>query len=111
MNTNSDRESDGMSTSSGKLKSGINAAEAGRLSGAARRAKKQEADLSSEQKVEQALRRKAEQGDVAAARELREWIALRRAKEQDSLNADILRVMTDLELDTLIEAIEARLRA
>jgi hypothetical protein len=71
---------------------GLSPQEAGQLSAKSRREKRRQQDLTSDQKVEAALRKKAEAGDVSAARELREWI--RASVGGASINEDILRALT-----------------
>jgi hypothetical protein len=63
-----------------------------RIAWGLRREKRRQQDLTSDQKVEAALRKKAEGGDVSAARELREWI--RASVGGASINEDILRALT-----------------
>ena len=70
---------------------GLSPQEAGQLSAKSRREKRRQQDLTSDQKVEAALRKKAEAGDVSAARELREWI--RASVGGASINEDILRAL------------------
>jgi hypothetical protein len=57
--------------------------------------------------VEAALRKKAEAGDVSAARELREWTR-QQQPGVGSLNEDILSLLTDEQLEILEGWIAAR---
>jgi hypothetical protein len=86
---------------------GLSPQEAGQLSARSRREKSRQRDLTSDQKVEAALRKKAEVGDVSAARELREWTR-QQQPGVGSLNEDILSLLTDEQLEILEGWIAAR---
>jgi hypothetical protein len=68
----------------------------------------QSQDLTPAQRIEAAMQKKAMAGDVNAAREYREWIKLNRAAVGGGggINGDILRSLTDEQLDILMGWIE-----
>jgi hypothetical protein len=78
-------------------------AEAGRRGGEAKAGKKAEQarEMTPGPQIEAAMQKKAIGGDVNAAREYCEWLKLNRATGVNSLNADILRLLTEEQLDTL----------
>jgi hypothetical protein len=79
---------------------GLSPQEAGRKGAEARRKKREAPALSSEHKIEAALRRKAEAGDVQAARESREWISRKLASGPRSEDV-VLSLLTNEQLATV----------
>ena len=72
---------------------GLSPQEAGQRSAKSRREKRRQQALTSDQKVEAALRNKAEAGDVSAARELREWTRQQQPGVHN-LNEDLISLLT-----------------